>query len=130
MDLVLIIHAYKILVLLSITGTADLQFLVSHIILPPKLPQKSDGSIAENRSLLSFVADCAYTYPDKQKYPQWAVATKMLEDLLQLRSSGSIPGNHLKTAIREMREKGLCMLTGPVGFLVELTRGIPKVLSP
>ena len=109
---------------LSTPSAADLRFLVSHIILPPKLPQKSDGSIAENRSLLSFVADCAYTYPDKRKHPQWAVATKMLEDLLWLRSSGSIPGNILKTAIREMRDQGLCMFIGPVGFLVELTHGI------
>ena len=121
-------HVEKIAI--PTTSTAELQFLVSHIILPPKLPQESDGSVAENRSLLAFVAECASTYPDKQKHPQWAVATKMLEDLLWLRSSGPISGNHLKTAIREMGDQGACMLTGPVGYLVELTYGIHQMLLP
>ena len=47
----------------------------------------------------------------------------MLEDLLQLKGNGSIPGSDLKTGIRGMKDQGLCRFTGLDDFLVELTCG-------
>jgi hypothetical protein len=107
-------------VLTSSYSANHLSFLVNHIFLPPKLPQRSDGSTEENRILLDFVVDCARTYEEGVGHPQWAVVTKMLENLQWLKRNGSISGNNLKSRIREMKDQGLCILFGPIGLLVSV----------
>lgn len=83
----------------------NLEFIINHVFLPPKLPDKADENSQEKDSaLLGFIKDSAEAYQKQLEgpYPKWESCIKMLSSMAELQSSYSLPKAILIDAIGKM----------------------------
>lgn len=87
----------------------DLDYLVNHIILPPKLPQEEDNSTSRELSLLRFIRDEARLFCKHsagQSYNVWLGVVKTLSVWVDTVDCGSVSAANLSQALANMCEEG------------------------
>jgi len=92
----------------------DLIYIINHLFLPPKLPQKDDSSPANTRALLSLVTNSVVGFLDvlhSQNIDtgvlrRWRTLHKMLGSMEVLHQSEYIPLEGLRDSINNMKIHG------------------------
>ena len=87
-----------------------LKYIIAHVFLPPKLPQKDDDdngkSAALIKALLASLRSLQSSMPTQNR-AEWLPCIKMLGAMLELRDhSGGLVAENVQTAIRGMTDKG------------------------
>jgi hypothetical protein len=94
-------------------NNSDLQYLIDHIFLPPKLPQMHDSDVHRKDSrLLDFVTHTSETFATTLAKPAdvgtphdlkvWSIIQKMLKTMATLYADGGIVRDELKVALEHM----------------------------
>ena len=89
-----------------------LQYIINHVILPPRLPQEADVQTVSRHAeqeLLRLVVDQVNAYDAKSSSgtcEQWGVIEKMLEQWVTLKSTDLMSSHTLEKGFAEMRETG------------------------
>ncbi|KAF8459799.1 hypothetical protein BDZ91DRAFT_851880 [Kalaharituber pfeilii] len=92
----------------------SLTFIINHIFLPPKLPQKADADPGEHNSvLLKLCLVVAEEYQSRSLDPQgrgswelhemWVPAVKMLGNFSRLDNQNSLDAHAFRRAVKDMR---------------------------
>lgn len=87
----------------------NLEFIINHVFLPPKLPDKADENVEEKDSaLLGVVLSTAKAYQKQLPgpYPRWNSCVRMLSTMSDLQNGKSLAKVKLSIAIRNMRAGG------------------------
>ena len=88
----------------------DLGYIINHIFLPPKLPQKDDSNAAKNASLLVEVLaalESLRAHVSTQERSEWMRCIKMVSNMLDLRDPlGGLAAKKLETTLKEMIDGG------------------------
>lgn len=90
-------------------SSKDLEFIINHVFLPPKLPDKADENVEEKGSaLLGIVLGTAKAYQKQLPgpYPRWNSCIRMLSTMGDLQTGKSLAGARLGNAIKNMRAGG------------------------
>ena len=89
----------------------DLLYIINHIFLPPKLPQKDDG---EGREDVALLLECERAWELFQPHlpfhegPNWAGCSTMLRKMLELRdASGTMIPDKVEAMLESMSQKGI-----------------------
>ncbi|KAG1773742.1 hypothetical protein EV702DRAFT_1129048, partial [Suillus placidus] len=86
--------------------TDVLEYIITHIFCPIKLPQRSDYTLNNDRSLLDVVLGSARKFvsslPDDDQ-EQWSPSLKMLESLAVTITSPSLTGDVVESQIKSMQ---------------------------
>lgn len=87
-----------------------LEFIINHVFLPPKLPQKADeGTGGGNAMLLKLIQHAAETYTRRITMETlWKPVVEMLKNLCELESSDSHSASTFSNAVRSMKTGGSC----------------------
>lgn len=98
------------IILLGDVGSEELEYIINHVFLPPKLPQKAeDYTDAKNSTLLKLLQHVAETYlqngTDSERL-QWALIIRMLTNLRSLENGSSLPNKEFRDAIVGMKTGG------------------------
>ncbi|CAG8973653.1 hypothetical protein HYALB_00002219 [Hymenoscyphus albidus] len=87
----------------------SLPYIINHVFLPPKLPQKDDNDFEQDSAL---VQECEaaltsfQTYLPAEERWRWAGCAKMLRKILEIRCPrGDMILERLETSLAEMRER-------------------------
>lgn len=107
----------------------DIEYLINHLFLPPKLPQEDDSSPARTNALLHHVTDSAAAFlnflkqdADSDVLRRWRMLHKMLESMERIHKSEYIPLECLRDSINGMKDDGgFVFRLSPQKFVV-LTR--------
>ncbi|MCJ1386871.1 hypothetical protein MMC17_009999 [Xylographa soralifera] len=77
----------------------DLSYIINHVFLPSKLPQKDDSDAAKDeflmRKLLAALESLQHHIPEKE-HPKWTPCIKMVHNMLNLRSRSDILPLHIR----------------------------------
>jgi hypothetical protein len=88
----------------------DLKYIINHVFLPPKLPQKDDGDNAKSASLIEEVSTALRSFEahvPEQVRPEWIACTKMVGNMLELRDLyGGLVAEKVQTNLRNMIDGG------------------------
>jgi hypothetical protein len=92
----------------------NLPYIINHVFLPPKLPQKADDDVFEgSSSLLKTILHVANNYHEKLIFSteagecaQWMSAVQMLATMRELESTNS-PSNVFSKAVMRMKAGGM-----------------------
>lgn len=87
----------------------NLEFIINHVFLPPKLPDKADENFEEKDSaLLGLVLGTAKAYQKQLPgpYPRWNSCVRMLSTMSDLQNGKSLAKAKLSNAIRNMGAGG------------------------
>lgn len=86
-----------------------LDFIINHIVLPPKLPQADDSNPKNELALIKFALDQAVAFQNgvsTESRPCWAGIVKMLTTWQEVNSHGSIEENALLRATTALHLNG------------------------
>ncbi|KAG2040979.1 hypothetical protein BDR03DRAFT_1007740 [Suillus americanus] len=90
----------------SQTDSNVLEYIITHIFCPIKLPQHSDYTLDNDRSLVDVVLGSAHKFvsslPDHDQ-EQWSPSLKMLENLAVTMAAPSLTGNVVEPQIKSMQ---------------------------
>lgn len=87
----------------------DLNFMVNHVILPPKLPQCDDRDTKNELALVQFVREQAIAFQLKvpaENQECWRRITKMLNTWIEVNEHGWISKEAIVRAIAALVYKG------------------------
>lgn len=88
----------------------DLNYVINHVFLPSKLPQKDDSSATKGASLVEeILAALRLLQPHipKQERSEWIPCIKMVGNMLELRNHlGGLAAKKVETTLREMIDGG------------------------
>ena len=94
--------------------TSNLQYLINHVFLPPKLPQKDDSSFENDISLLNACEEAIDRFIDHlqdSKRERLLVCQKIVQSMLKLREpSGDLSSKEIDEAL-EIMDDGSMSLT-------------------
>jgi len=88
----------------------SLTFIINHVFLPPKLPQRSEVDAGEHNSALLRL--CIRAAEDYQRYVSWEVqevwepALKMLVNFSRLENSNALDAGTFKKTVLDMKPGG------------------------
>ena len=104
----------------------DLNYIVDHVFLPPKLPQKDDGNARKSASLLDELLAALRSllaHIPEQKRTEWNPCIKMVGNMLELRDHlGGLVAEKVQTTLKEMIDRGENETTLPRTHLFNLVR--------
>lgn len=86
-----------------------LDFMINHVILPPKLPQETDSNAKLEIALINFIYSQALVFQENvaMKWkPCWARITKMLKSWVKVAEHGSISKEALVQVMNTLAEEG------------------------
>jgi hypothetical protein len=90
--------------------TDVLEYIITHVFCPVKLPQRSDYTLDNDRSLLDAVLGSSRKFvsslPDHDQ-EQWGPLLKMLESLALTMTSPSLTGDVVESQIKSMQAGGM-----------------------
>jgi hypothetical protein len=91
----------------------DIEYLINHLFLPPKLPQANDSRSARTNALLHHITESAAAFiealdqnTDNDVRRSWRTLHKMLGSMEVLHKSEYIPLEGLRNSINEMKIHG------------------------
>jgi hypothetical protein len=95
----------------------DLKYIIDHVFLPPKLPQKYDSDTHRKDSLLlNYVTKASKSFADMLAIPVtdqlsselkvWTIIHKTLKAMGRLYADGSIVRDELEAALQRMNING------------------------
>lgn len=88
-------------------------FVINHVFLPPKLPQRAEEFTGEKNfvllQLLQHASDLYARYLPRSD-SAWPAVVKMLEHFGMLENINSLPAHEFTKAVREMKDGGLVNL--------------------
>ncbi len=95
----------------------DIEYIIRHVFLPPKLPQKDDEDVEKDTCLIEAVLAALISFRDKyaiseqqeERFVEWSACVKMLDNMLELRNQG---GEELKLEADKLEEKLRGMIDG------------------
>lgn len=89
----------------------SLHYIINHVFLPPKLPQKDDNDVEMD---FAIIEKCKEALQSFQAYIstngdwRWAVCDKMLEKMLEMRDrSGDMTSENVEASLRSMIDRGM-----------------------
>ena len=89
----------------------ELDYIIHHVFLPPKLPQKDDSGVEETIALIELVLAAMRLLQDllpEHERSEWNPCMKMMRNMLELKNqSGHLIAKKLKTALRNMVDGGM-----------------------
>lgn len=95
----------------SIEMQKDLNYIINHVFLPPKLPQKDDSNDTKSAALIGQVLAALRSfqaYVPEHERPEWIGCTKMVGSMLELRDHvGGLMAEKLQITLREMMSGGM-----------------------
>lgn len=100
-------------------GTAEgLMYLINHVFLPPKVPQKDDGDLATDRQLLKGCSAALKSYQNhdisSEERTKWATCSHMVDNMLETHDmSGDMSPKKIEARFREMTIGGLLSIIEP-----------------
>ena len=87
-----------------------LDYIINHVFLPPKLPQKDDSDVTKASSLveeLLAALESFQAHVPEQERLEWVHCIKMVRNMLQIRDHfGGLLAKDVETALREMVNGG------------------------
>lgn len=88
----------------------DLNYVINHVFLPPKLPQKDDSDARKSASLIDELLAALRSlqlHISEQERSEWTPCIKMVDNMLELRDpSGGLMAEKVQTTLREMIDRG------------------------
>jgi hypothetical protein len=89
----------------------QLQYIIDHVFLPPKLPEKHDDDSAELQcALAEFVNDsaerCAQFLPPQERV-RWVPILQMLKNITITSKSAALSEFSLENCIKDMQDGGM-----------------------
>lgn len=88
----------------------NLEFIINHVFLPPKLLQEDDTDVSKNASLIEHLQAALrlfQAHSPEQERSEWLPCIKMTRNMLELRNhSGGLVAENVKTLLREMTDGG------------------------
>lgn len=89
----------------------ELDYIIHHVFLPPKLPQKDDSGVEKTNALIEMVLAATSLLQDhlpEQERSEWNPCMKMMRNMLELKNqSGHLIAKKLKRALRNMADGGM-----------------------
>ena len=94
----------------SIKMRKDLNYIITHVFFPPKLPQKDDSDDTKSAALIGQVLVALRSFqahiPEEER-PEWIACIKMVSNMLELRDHvGGLVVEKLQTTLRTMTSGG------------------------
>lgn len=90
--------------------STELDYIINHVFLPPKLPHKDDNGVEETNALIEMVLAATNLLQDhlpEQERSEWIPCMKMMRNMLELKNkSGHLIAKKLQTALRKMVDGG------------------------
>ena len=98
----------------------DIDYIITHVFLPPELPQKDDEDVGKRTCLIEAVLAALISFQhkndiseqqeeeEKEKCVEWSAYVKMLETMLELRNQyeGGLEADKLGEKLRGMIDGG------------------------
>ena len=89
----------------------ELNYIINHVFLPPKLPQKDDSDNLMNVALIEKVINALKSFKDhvpEQEGPGWNSCIKMANHMIELRNhSGELVAGKVEIALKQMVNGGI-----------------------
>ena len=87
-----------------------LDYIINHVFLPPKLPQKDDSDATKDSSLVEELLVALKSFqahiPEQQRL-EWIPCIKMVRNMLQIRDHfGGLVAEEVETTLRDMVDGG------------------------
>ena len=88
----------------------NLDYIINHVFLPPKLPQKDDSDVTKDSSLVEELLVALKSFqahiPEQERL-EWIPCIKMVCNMLQIRDHfGGLVAKKVVTTLREMVDEG------------------------
>lgn len=89
-----------------------LEYLITHLVLPPKLPQNDDADLETEHALLVFVQDTARLYSSLE--PSWIGVQSMLTTLTRMLSRQYLQRQSCEANVKVWKQRyvvynGICV---------------------
>lgn len=88
----------------------DLKYIINHVFLPSKLPQKDDSNVGKDYSLVEEVLAALESFRahiSEQESLEWIPCTKMVRNMLQIRDHlGGLVAKEVETTLTRMVDGG------------------------
>ena len=88
----------------------DLNYIINHVFLPPKLPQKDDSDATKDSYLVEELLTALksfQTHVPEQERLEWIPCIKMVRNMLQIRDHvGGLVAKEVKATLRGMVDGG------------------------
>ena len=89
----------------------QLEYIINHVFLPPKLPHQDDSGVEETNALIKTVLATTNVFQNhlsEQERSGWISCMKMMRNMIELKDrSGHLMAEKLQLALREMSEGGM-----------------------
>jgi len=89
----------------------DLYYIINHVFLPPKLPQKDDNDVTKTVSVIEELLTALGSLQDRipeHERSEWIPCIKMVSNMLELRDHfGGLVAGKLETTLRKMVDGGM-----------------------
>ncbi len=89
----------------------ELGYIINHVFLPPKLPQKNDNDFTKRASVIEELLVALRSLQDhisEQERSEWVPCIKMVSNMLELRDHfGGLVAGKLETTLRKMVDGGM-----------------------
>lgn len=88
----------------------DLNYIIDHVFLPSKLPQKDDSDARKSASLIDELLAALRSlqaHIPKQERSEWIPCIKMVGNMLELRDHlGGLVAEKVQITLKEMMDRG------------------------
>ena len=88
----------------------DLDYIINHVFLPPKLPQKDDSDARKSASLIDELLAALRSlqaHIPEQERSEWIPCIKMVGNMLELRDHlGGLVAEKVQTTLKKMMDRG------------------------
>lgn len=88
----------------------DLNYIIDHVFLPPKLPQKDDSDARKSASLIDELLAALRSlqaHIPEQERSEWIPCIKMVGNMLKPRDHlGGLVAEKVQTTLKEMMDRG------------------------
>lgn len=88
-----------------------MNYIIDHVFLPPKLPQKDDSDARKSASLIDELLAALRSlqlHISEQERSEWIPCIKMVGNMLELRDHlGGLVAENVQTSLKKMMDRGM-----------------------
>ncbi len=88
----------------------ELNYIINHVFLPPKLPQNNDNDVTKSAALIEKVLAalrCLQAHIPEQERSEWTTCIEMVGNMLELRDHfGGLVAEKVETKLGKMVDGG------------------------